>query len=42
MLDMKNIFVSVLAGLQIDLYVETCAKEYSRCSLLVNLQERLI
>lgn len=33
-LAMKNIFVSVLTGLQIDLYVETCAKEYLRCSIL--------
>jgi len=37
MLAMKNIFVSVLAGLQIDLCVETCAKGYLRCSILGNL-----
>lgn len=37
MLAMKNIFVSILVGLKIDLYVETCAKEYLRCSILGNL-----
>ena len=37
MLTVKNIFVSVLAGLKIDLYVEACAKEYLRCSILGNL-----
>lgn len=34
MLTMKNIFVSVFAGLQFDLYVETSDKEHLRCSIL--------
>lgn len=34
---MKNVFVSVLAGLQIDFYVETCANKYLRCSVLGSL-----
>lgn len=34
MLIMKNIFVSVFAGLQFDLYVETSDKEHLRCSIL--------
>lgn len=42
MLAMKNIFVSVLTGLQIDLCVGTCAKEHLKCSILGNLQGRLI
>lgn len=37
MLAMKNVFVSVLAGLQIDFYVETCANKYLRCSVLGSL-----
>lgn len=37
MLAMKNIFVSSLAGLQIDFYVETCANECLRCSILGSL-----
>lgn len=37
MLTMRNIFVSVFAGLQFDLYVETSDKEYLRCSMLGNL-----
>lgn len=37
MLTMKNIFVSVFAGLQFDLYVAASDNEYLRCSILGNL-----
>lgn len=42
MLTMKNIFVSVLADLQIVVYVDACAREYLVCSILGNLYGRLI